>query len=237
MVINDAGHGGFDPGTTGKGMREKDLTLEAALYVNGRLNELGIKSSCTRTTDIPLRVGSDNSQRINKVRNSGAKICLSHHYNAGGGNGAETIHSIFSDGKLAKMILDEMKAVGHPIRRAFSRKGTGNSDYYYMHRMTGSVQTVIIEYDFLDNPKNDNIKSKDYRIKLYEAVVKAVCRYLGVKYTVKNNTGNSTNTKTDNGKSFYRVITGSFTDRDNANKRINELKKLGFDSFIEVKNQ
>jgi N-acetylmuramoyl-L-alanine amidase len=33
---------------------------------------------------------------------------------------------------------------------------------------------------------------------------------------------------------MYRVVTGSFADRANANDRIAELKKAGFDSFIAI---
>lgn len=34
---------------------------------------------------------------------------------------------------------------------------------------------------------------------------------------------------------FYRTVTGSFKDRDHAEQRIKDLKKAGFDSFIEIK--
>lgn len=36
-------------------------------------------------------------------------------------------------------------------------------------------------------------------------------------------------------KTMYRVITGSFADKDNAEARMAELKKAGFDSFIDLK--
>jgi hypothetical protein len=36
-------------------------------------------------------------------------------------------------------------------------------------------------------------------------------------------------------KTIYRVITGSFADKDNAEARMKELKKAGFESFIDLK--
>jgi len=36
------------------------------------------------------------------------------------------------------------------------------------------------------------------------------------------------------GETFYRVITGSFKERTNANKRQEALQKKGFTSFIDV---
>lgn len=236
-VISDAGHGGFDPGASAKGLIEKNLTLEASAYVTKRLNELGVKTTETRSTDVPLRKDKDNSERINKVKNSGAKICLCHHYNAGGGNGAEMIVSKHSDKILANLIIEEMKAIGHAIRpkSVFTRLLDSGADYYYMHRMTGNVQTVIIEYDFLDNRNNDLIKNKTYREKLYETVVKASCRYLGIRYITNNSTNTNTNTKVDVKPKTYRVISGSFSDRNNAVIRVNKLKEFGIDAFIEEK--
>ena len=39
-IVVDAGHGGADPGATANGLREKDLTLKSAQYMNQRLKEL-----------------------------------------------------------------------------------------------------------------------------------------------------------------------------------------------------
>lgn len=182
--IQDGGHGGSDPGASFNGHVEKVYTLEAAAYVNRRLNELGIKSLMTRTTDVAL----DSVKRTNVVKQSNAKVCLSHHFNAGGGDGTETIHSINSDGKLATLIAKSIAAAGVKFRRVFSRKGT-NGDFYYMHRLTGSVQTVIVEYEFLDGPNNAKLKDKAFREKLYEATVKAVCEYENVTYKADASTG------------------------------------------------
>ena len=41
-VVVDAGHGGDDPGALGNGLREKDLTLQAAQYMYKRLKTKGV---------------------------------------------------------------------------------------------------------------------------------------------------------------------------------------------------
>ena len=51
LVIVDAGHGGIDSGAIGNGLKEKDLTLQAAIYMYNRLEELGIRAVMTRTDD------------------------------------------------------------------------------------------------------------------------------------------------------------------------------------------
>lgn len=229
--IQDAGHGGTDPGAQANGHVEKVYTLEAAAYVNKRLKELGIVSSMTRTSDASL----DSVPRTNRVKSSGAQICLSHHFNAGGGDGTETIHSIHANNKLATTIAKEIAAAGVRFRRVFSRK-YGSGDYYFMHRLTGNVHTIIVEYEFLDGPNNAKLKNKAFREKLYEAVVKAVCKHEGVAYKAPgaNTTQTPPKTPQPTAGTFYRVVTGSFTDKANANTRVNALKRKGFDSFLEA---
>ncbi|MBT2217814.1 N-acetylmuramoyl-L-alanine amidase [Virgibacillus dakarensis] len=201
--IQDPGHGGTQPGAVANGQQEKEWTLEAALYVDKRLGELGVNSVMTRSTDKTLT----SVPRTDIVKSSGAKYCLSHHFNAGGGKGAETIHSIFSNGKLAKAIADEIAKAGMPTRRVFSRKGSSGSDYYFMHRLTGSVETVIIEYGFLDSSDYNKLKDKNLRIKLYEAVIKAVCEWEGVKYVSPKSSSTSSETKKVLDK--IQVVTGA----------------------------
>lgn len=228
--INDGGHGGTDPGAVKNGNVEKVYTLEASLYVDKRLKEHGIKSTNTRTTDI----GLDSVKRTNIVKNSGADFCLSHHFNGGGGSGFECIHSIHSNGAFEKILVEEIKSAGYPLRNRpiFTRKGTNGADFYFMHRMTGAVQTTIIEYEFVDGPQSEKIKNKEYRVGMYEAVVKAVCRFRGITYKPIKKPAETK--QTTNSATFFRVVTGSFSDRSKAEARIAELKKANFDSFIDI---
>lgn len=176
--IQDAGHGGRDPGAVANGNIEKIYTLEAALYVNKRLNDLGIKSTCTRVGDTDL----EENQRVNVVKNY--KKCLSHHFNAGGGSGTECIVSKYSNQKLANLIIDKLKVYKFPTRpkTVYTRQLPNGQDYYYMHRRTGDCEVIIVEYEFVDGPQSGKIKDKVYREKMYEAVVEAICINEGIKY-------------------------------------------------------
>ncbi len=86
-VVVDAGHGGDDPGAVANGLREKDFTLKAATYINKRLNELGIPSKMTRTTDETLSKSERVKRILNAFGNDKDVIVLSNHINAGGGEG------------------------------------------------------------------------------------------------------------------------------------------------------
>ncbi|RFB17454.1 N-acetylmuramoyl-L-alanine amidase [Bacillus sp. HNG] len=176
--IQDAGHGGSDPGAVAIGNMEKMYTLEAALYVDRRLSELGIASDTTRTSDVTL----NTEPRTSKVKKY--KKCISHHFNAGGGSGAETIHSIYSDGKFEQSLVEEFRKAGYPVRPRplYTRKNSSGGDFYYMHRLTGTCRTTIVEYEFVDGPQSEKIKDKTYREGMYECVVRAICQEEGVRY-------------------------------------------------------
>ena len=178
-IIIDAGHGGKDPGATDNGYIEKNINLMISQYQQKRFRELGIDVEMARTTDNTL----ENSTRTARVRNSKARLCISNHINAAGNptaSGTEVIHSIHSDGKLANMIMDELVNAGANKRRVFCRQGN-HGDYYFMHRETGPVETVIIEYEFITNKQSIEKFMKDWQ-KYAEAAIRAVCMYLGISY-------------------------------------------------------
>jgi N-acetylmuramoyl-L-alanine amidase len=181
ILIIDPGHGGTDPGGgTNSLWKEKNLVLQISLYQEKRFQQLGLPVVLTRRTDVTL----EPADRAEIVRESGAKYAISNHINSGGGDGAETIHSIYSNGKLARLIVEEIKERGQNIRRVFTRTlpGDASKDYYYMHRLTGGVETVIVEYGFADSPKDDVSQLQNHWKRYAEAVVEAFCAYIDHPY-------------------------------------------------------
>ena len=64
-VIIDAGHGGIDSGAVGNNLLEKDLNLEATLYLYDRLKELGIPTKLVRDSDEYL----PKEERVRRIKN------------------------------------------------------------------------------------------------------------------------------------------------------------------------
>jgi N-acetylmuramoyl-L-alanine amidase len=182
ILIIDPGHGGKDPGGGSNNFfLEKDKVLDISLYQTERFRQLGLPVVLTRTKDFYL----SPEVRTRVIRESGARYCISNHINAGGGDGAETIYSIYSSNELAKRIADAIAAEGQNIRRTFMRTLPSNptKDYYFMHRDTSSVQTVIVEYGFADSTQDDIEQLKTEWCDYAEAVVKAFCEHVGHPYT------------------------------------------------------
>ena len=182
-VVIDSGHGGTDGGASGNGILEKNLTLEISEYIHNRLDELDIENSMTRTTDETL----EPNERINRIKSfygDGSDVLLiSNHINAGGGEGAEVIYALRNNDTFSRKIANELENTGREVRKIYQRRYPYDStkDYYYIHRNTGNIEPVIIEYGFLDNKTDANLL-KNYYQDYAEAVVKAISEYLGVPY-------------------------------------------------------
>lgn len=83
-IVIDSGHGGSDPGASGNGIIEKDMTLAISDYMYNRFRELGLPVKMTRTTDETV----SPTERVNRVLdafgNNRDVIVVSNHINAGG---------------------------------------------------------------------------------------------------------------------------------------------------------
>ena len=187
LVIVDAGHGGVDSGAVGNNLQEKNLNLQAAKYMYQRLQELGIPVKMTRVDDEYL----PKDKRIQRVRelsnNNPNTLLISNHINAGGGEGAEIVYALRNSPTLAQMAIDNIGAAGQKKRKIYQRRLPENpsQDYYYIIRDTSPLQSILVEYGFIDNA-NDSNKLKNNLNDYVEGVVKAIADYLNVPYNLPN---------------------------------------------------
>jgi len=191
-VVVDAGHGGNDPGAVNGNTYEKDFTLAVSQYIYNRLNELGIPAYITRSTDETLNRDERVDRILSAFGNNSDVIVLSNHINAGGGEGAEVIYALRNSDKLATSILQSIGQEGQIMRKAYQRRLPSNpsQDYYFIHRLTGRTQPVLIEYGFIDNP-NDLSKLQNNLLTYGEAVVRAVAEYTNTPYVTPEGIGSN----------------------------------------------
>lgn len=192
-VAIDAGHGGTDPGAVYGNYKEKDFNLEAANYMYNRLKELGIPTSITRSTDETL----SRQERINRIMNAFGNnknvILVANHINAGGGEGAEVVYALRSNDTLAKNVLEEIGKEGQIIRKYYQRRlpSDTSKDYYYIMRDTGNVTPILVEYGFIDNPKDLN-KLQTNLLNYAEAVIRGIAKTYNLPYTPPRTTSENT---------------------------------------------
>ena len=231
----DAGHGGSDPGAAAFGLIEKLINLVMAIACQKELERHGVVVGMTRLTDIYISL-EDRCSMANKFL---AYYVVSIHNNGGKGDRGEVIHSV-NKGKgleLALKISERIKAeTSQTVVKIYSKSSTKNikKDYYTMIADT-RMPSVITEGAFLDNDlDNKAIDTVAEQQAFGVAIAHGILDQIGVAIkpiiipAIKTVTTPVTNV-------IYRVVTGSFTDRVNAEERIEKLKKAGFDSFIVLK--
>ena len=217
-VIIDPGHGGTDSGATGNNLLEKDYNLLISKYMYDRFKELGIPVAITRDSDTTLSPTDRVNTILNKFGNSSDVILISNHVNSGGGEGAEVIYALRNRDTLARRILENIGAAGQETRKYYQRRlpSDTSKDYYFIHRNTGNLEPLIVEYGFIDDTKDVEFLKENYK-ELAEAVISAVANYIGVPYTPPE--GITTNTYVvQKGDSLYSIANKLGT-------TVSELKK------------
>ena len=204
-IVVDPGHGGVDPGAVYGGLQEKDFTLAASLYMADRFEELGIPVVLTRDTDETLSKNERVNRILNAFGNSDNVIVLSNHINAGGGDGAEVVYALRNDETLAKSVLNNIAKEGQNIRSFYQRRlpSDPTKDYYFIHRETGKTRPLLIEYGFIDSPKDDIVQLQNNLENYAEAVVKSVADYIGIPYNAPGVSANTYVVK--KGDSLYSI--------------------------------
>ena len=217
-VIIDPGHGGTDSGATGNNLLEKDYNLLISKYMYDRFKELGVPVAITRESDTTLSPTDRVNTILNKFGNSSDVILISNHVNSGGGEGAEVIYALRNRDTLARRILENIGAAGQTTRKYYQRRlpSDTSKDYYFIHRNTGNLEPLIVEYGFIDDTKDVEFLKENYK-ELAEAVISAVANYIGVPYTPPE--GITTNTYVvQKGDSLYSIANKLGT-------TVSELKK------------
>lgn len=86
LIYIDPGHGGFDGGATSNDLKivEKDVVLEASLYLQSYLEKTGYKVNLTRTKDEALgkTKKKDIYKRVDLINKSNCLLYISMHANA-----------------------------------------------------------------------------------------------------------------------------------------------------------
>ena len=82
---------------------------------------------------------------------------------------------------LPNLIKEELEGAGQNVNKVYQlRWPTDTSkDYYFIHRDTGKLQPIMIEYGFVDSYGDDVTQLKNEWQKLGDAVANALLEYIG----------------------------------------------------------
>ncbi|MFI8574411.1 N-acetylmuramoyl-L-alanine amidase [Rossellomorea aquimaris] len=220
-IMIDPGHGGTDPGAVYNGNEEKTFNLLTALIVRDfLLKNYNVNILMTRTGNETLSL----TERSNLANRSKPDFYLSIHHNAGGGTGFE---SYVYNGSVPsqtityqRIIHDEVISAIKLTYKVFDR-GKKRANFHVLRET--NMSSLLLEILFIDNPTDIALMNNAaFRNTVGVAIARGVAKALGLPAKIVN------------GKELFKVIAGSFTKRENAEERVNELKRKGVNSFIDT---
>lgn len=217
----DMGHTLSGAGTGAVGVvKETDKNREVGKRLIAMLQEKGhTVINCTvdkSNNDLADRVAKANAQKLD--------LFVSIHLNAfnGSADGVEThIYNNYYNGKEANRV--KAKEINDSIAASvgFRNRGVKESNFYVLRETVAPA--VLVEVGFCDSAVDMNKWNTE---KIAAAMFKGITGTVYVAPQSKPIQGT--------GETFFRVVAGSYKDRANADKVLNELKSKGYSVFIAV---
>ena len=239
-IVVDAGHGGSDPGAVYQGRQEKDDTLRLAMAVGRILEDNGVDVVFTRTDDIY----ETPFQKATEANQAGADFLVSIHRNSSPlpnqYSGVETL--VYDDSgikaEMAENINKELERAG------FANLGISERPGLVVLRRT-KMPAVLVEVGFINSDEDNRIFDEHF-----DEIAQAIAD--GVLETIRGTDAQSesadrdeeANTDDDSAEwgmedyrgdeevPYYRVQTGVFRRRENAQEQLYQLQQQGFPAYI-----
>lgn len=215
-IVLDAGHGGGDPGAVYQGRQEKDDTLRLTMAVGEILERNGIDVVYTRTEDI-YQTPFEKAKLANE---SGADYFISFHRNSSPrDNQYQGVEVLVYDRsgikyEMAENILGALGEIG------FREIGVKERPGLVVLRRT-KMPALLVEAGFLNTDSDNELFDQQFD-DTADAIAGAILGTL---------TG-----ETIEDPLYYRVQTGIFRNRENADRMLYQLMEQGYPSFILEEN-
>jgi N-acetylmuramoyl-L-alanine amidase len=176
-VVIDPGHGGQDKGATGiSGLKEKNVNLTVALYLEELLRARGFNVVMTRKNDTSLTL----AERAALAEKAKADLFISIHANASLYNkyasGTETYY--YQNKKTSPQSLYLASLIQQEVSAALKLPSLGVKKAPFHVLRETSMPAALVELAFLSNAVDETILASDHCLKLAaEALYRAVLRY------------------------------------------------------------
>lgn len=230
-VVIDAGHGGTDPGAVGNGLQEKNICLNRAVRLRNYLESqyVGVRVRMTRETDIFVPIGT----RARFSNGHGADVFISLHVNAAeatSARGFETfIHASRSAGATRLQQAIHSRVAGE--LRDTPNRGMKTANFQVLRET--NAPAILMEEAFISNSQDAALLRNEARAERYVQLMgDGIAAFLGLQRG-----SNPQPAPPAGGDVTFRVVTGSFQSRDFAEARVEQLRRLGFESFIVVERK
>ena len=154
IIVLDPGHGGTDPGASGNGLQEKNLTLAIGLKVKQLIEANYIADvRVTRAADIYVGL----SERADFANIIGASYFVSLHHNAGGGTGFESyIYPGTSSSETGRR-QDVMHGEIMNFLSGYGVRDRGQKEANFAVLRETAMPAILLENLFIDTVNDANL--------------------------------------------------------------------------------
>ncbi|WP_413304617.1 N-acetylmuramoyl-L-alanine amidase [Bacillus sp. 1P10SD] len=220
----DPGHGGSDPGAQGNGLNEKDITLDIALKIRTILinNYENIEVKMSRTTDITKSL----SQRTNEANSWGANFYMAIHINAFNGTAQgyeDYIYSNLSDSSTTARYREIIHAEVMKLNQLIDR-GKKKANFHVLRE--SAMPAILSENGFIDHAHDAALmKQSSWRQNVAQGHANGIAKAFNLK-------PKSVSPVPVPSETIYKVIAGSFKQRNNADNRAAFIESKGIEAFV-----
>ena len=227
IVCLDAGHyGKYNRSTANPEYYESDMNWKLHLMLKSVLENYGITVKTTRTDK-----DKDLSLNARGAASEGCDLFISIHSNAAGSGVNEEADYVVvfvplngTGDEIGKMLADGISDVMDTRQEGIIATREGNNgDYYGVIRAAVAVGTtgLLVEHSFHTNTRSTRWLMDDNNLmRLAEAAL--IAEYYGIP---------EPNDQPDKG-TLYRVQTGAYKVKSNADAQLKKIKAAGFDAII-----
>ncbi|MDO5136038.1 MAG: N-acetylmuramoyl-L-alanine amidase [Eubacteriales bacterium] len=211
-IMIDPGHGGSDPGAVYMGRQEKDDTLNLALQVGEILENNGVEVLYTRTGDGYLTP----FERAREANEAGVDYFISFHRNSAPSadqyKGVEVL--VYNKQGIKYQMAENI--VGALGELGFREIGVEERPGLVVLRRT-KMPALLIETGFI-NSESDNALYDEKAEEIPQAIADAILGTLDEE-TIEQ-------------PLYYRVQTGAYKSRENADRMLYRLLDKGYPAYI-----
>jgi len=226
-VSIEVGHGGPDPGAVRGDIYEKNINLVVGSELKRQLERHDVDVLINRTTDVGFKVAEFRAKAVEFNPDAGISV----HTNAF--NTTVKGFEVFRNTNAFKSPSTLLCAAIEREVKALGQTSRGIKDSPFMMSAL-SCPTAYCELGFLDNSADyQQFDTPEKQRAFATAYAKGILDYFGVDWINEGQPAPVANeTPPPESRVLYRVVTGSFSKKANADAQVRQLKAKGFDSFI-----
>ncbi len=180
-IVIDAGHGGFDVGTSGitTKVKEEEINLAIAQKLEKELADIGAEIVMTRKDNNAIGPTKDEDMKNRRkiIEESGEDLVVSIHQNRYADENVTGPQVFYLPGStLGRAFAETLQSTLNEQLEPKTPRTAASADYYILR--SGSAPCVIVECGFLSSPEEEKLLMEDgYQQKVAQALRDGVVAY------------------------------------------------------------